>query len=151
MDWSRQSHLHRGLPHQDQDDPRRHIVWVLVSGKLLRCSVHSVRPVTPTEKLHHELHTKEDITQRRSLSDLLPQREFTDIADEVPPPEQLELPHLPPQPDESSMIPVRRATPKSTLGPDDWRKIHRSRPVGLELAQVRRQHLHPMCQIKHPR
>ena len=75
-----------------------------VSGKLLRRSVHSVRPAAPTGKLHHELHTKEGITQWRSLSDL---REFTNITDEVPPP------------DKSSMIRVRRATQKSTLGPDD--------------------------------
>lgn len=26
------------LPHQSQDDPRRHIVWVLLQGRLLRCN-----------------------------------------------------------------------------------------------------------------
>jgi hypothetical protein len=34
------------LPHQDKDDPRRHIIWVLMHCKLFKCSVHSVWPVT---------------------------------------------------------------------------------------------------------
>ena len=36
------------LARQDLDDDRRHIIWVLMGGKLLGCSAHSVRPVTPT-------------------------------------------------------------------------------------------------------
>ena len=119
------------LPHQAQDDPRRHIVWVLLHGKLLRCSVHSVRPVTPTEKLHHEIHRKEDITKWKSLSDLLPRREFQDITDEVPSPDQLELPHLPSKPDDTTVIPARRAMVKRTLFEKDWKTIHRSTPLGL--------------------
>ena len=69
-------------------DPRRHIVWVLISGKLLRCSNHSVRPVTPTERLHFDLSNKEDIAKWRSLADMLPQREYIDITNEVPEPGQ---------------------------------------------------------------
>ena len=124
------------LPHQSQDDPRRHIVWVLMQGKLLRCSVHSVRPVTPTEKLHHELNSREDITRWRSLEDLLPRREFTDITDEIPDPEQLELPHLPPQPDDTTIMPIRRAVGKKTLTPDDWKTIHRLTPLGVSGTSV---------------
>ena len=52
--------LSERLAHQDLDDERRHIMWVLMGGKRLRCSAHSVRPVTPTEKLHFELNSRED-------------------------------------------------------------------------------------------
>jgi len=48
------------LPHQKEGDDRRHIVWILMNGKLLRCSVHSVRPLTSTEKFQWDLTNKED-------------------------------------------------------------------------------------------
>ena len=51
------------LPTQDRDDPRRHIVWVLLHGKLFKCSVHSVRPVTPVERFYHDVHSKEKCHQ----------------------------------------------------------------------------------------
>ena len=47
------------LPTQDRDDPRRHSVWVLLRGKLFKCSFHSVRPVTPVERFHHDVHQDE--------------------------------------------------------------------------------------------
>ena len=119
------------LPHQDLDDERRHIVWILMGGKLLRCSVHSVRPVTPTEKLHHELNKREDITQWKSLTDIIPAREFTDISDEIPSPDQLEEPFLPPLPDGTTIVPGQRVYGKKTVAPEDWRTIHRSTPLGL--------------------
>ena len=119
------------LPHQDADDLRRHIVWVLMHGKLLRCSVHSVRPVTPTEQLHHDLNNKEDPTRWKSLADLMPRREYEDITGEVPAAEETEAPHLPQQPDGSTVIPARRALQKKTFKPEDWKTIHRSTPLGL--------------------
>eukprot|EP00434_Breviolum_minutum_P014147 symbB.v1.2.012474.t1/scaffold861.1/size176854/4 len=119
------------LPHQDADNPRRHIVWVLMHGKLLRCSVHSVRPVTPTEQLHHDLNHKEDPTRWKSLADLTPKREYEDITSEMPAEEETEMPHLPQQPDDSTMIPARRAHSKKTFKPEDWKTIHRSSPLGL--------------------
>ena len=67
------------LPHQDKDDPRRHIVWVLLQGKLFKCSVHSVRPVTPVERFHHDVHQREDVSKMKTLSDLVPTREFVDM------------------------------------------------------------------------
>ena len=119
------------LPHQDADDPRRHIVWVLMQGKLLRCSVHSVRPVTPTEQLHHDLKHREDPTRWKSLADLMPKREYEDITSEIPAENETEMPHLPSQPDGSTMIPARRAHAKTTFRPEDWKTIHRSTPLGL--------------------
>ena len=120
------------LPHQDQDDPRRHIIWVLLQGKLLRCSVHSVRLTTPTEKLHRELNSKEDPTKWKSLQDLIPQREFTDITDEVPGEDQLESPHLPLTPDKSTVIvPISRARSKVTMADDAWRTVPRTATLGL--------------------
>ena len=34
--------FHEALPHQDPDDPRRHLVWVVMGTQLMRRSVHSV-------------------------------------------------------------------------------------------------------------
>ena len=119
------------LPHQEADDHRRHIVWVLMHGKLLRCSVHSVRPVTPTEQLHHDINYKEDPTRWKSLADLMPRREYEDITTEVPAENETEMPHLPSQPDGSTVIPARRAHSKTTFRPEDWKTIHRSTPLGL--------------------
>ena len=96
------------LPHQDRDDPRRHIIWVLMHGKLFKCSVHSVRPVTAVERFHHDVHSKEDVTKMKTLSDLVPEREFVDITDEVPDPDEPELQILPPKPDDTSVIPAMR-------------------------------------------
>jgi hypothetical protein len=36
---------------------------VLLHGKLFKCSVHSVRPVTPVERFHHDVHSKEKCHQ----------------------------------------------------------------------------------------
>ena len=122
------------LPHQDQDDPRRHIIWVLLQGKLLRCSVHSVRPTTPTEKLHHELYYREDPTKWRSLQDLVPQGEYTDITDEIPSQDQLELPHLPQEPDDTTVVTAAwRARGKVSPGDKAWREVPRTTPLGIGL------------------
>eukprot|EP00435_Cladocopium_sp_Y103_P061089 s1238_g22.t1 len=119
------------LPHQDKDDPRRHIVWVLLHGKLFKCSVHSVRPVTSAERFHYEVHEKEDVTKMKSLSDLVPNREFVDITDEIPDPDEPELQILPPRPDSTAAVPTLRIWGKKHLGPADWTTIHRSSPLGL--------------------
>ena len=119
------------LPHQDKDDPRRHIVWVLLHGKLFKCSVHSVRPVTSVERFHYEVHEKEDVTKMKSLSDLVPSREFVDITDEIPDPDEPELQILPPRPDSTTVVPTLRIWGKKNLGPSDWTTIHRSSPLGL--------------------
>ena len=76
-------------------------------GKLFKCSVHSVRPVTAVEPFHHDVHSKEDITKMKTLSDLVPAREFVNITNEVPDPEP-ELQILPPNPDDTSVIPSKR-------------------------------------------
>ena len=119
------------LPHQDKDDPRRHIVWVLLQGKLFKCSVHSVRPVTPVERFHHDVHNREDVSKMKTLSDLVPNREFVDITDEIPDENEPELPLLPPQPDDTTVIPAMRIWGKKGLSQHDWKTIHRSAPLGL--------------------
>lgn len=119
------------LPHQPEGDVRRHIVWVLMQGKLFRCSVHSVRSLTPTERLHHEVHHQEDPSAWKTLSDLMPAREFTDITHEVPDEDELEQQLLPPQPDPMVKVPVQRIQGKSTLQPSDWKTVHRSSPIGI--------------------
>ena len=103
----------------------------LIGGKLLRCSAHSVRPVTPTEKLHYELNKREDVTKWKTLTDIIPEREFTDISDEIPTRDQLEEPLLPPLPDGTTVVPGQRVYGKKSVPPEDWRQIHRSTPLGL--------------------
>ena len=71
------------LPRQERDDDRRHIVWVLIGKQLLRCSVHSVRPVSETERFEHETSGTEDPGSWKSLADLLPKREYYDIVDQA--------------------------------------------------------------------
>ena len=119
------------LPHQDKDDPRRHIVWVLLQGKLFKCSVHSVRPVTPVERFHHDVHNREDVSKMKTLSDLVPNREFVDITDEIPDENEAELPLLPQSPDDTTVIPAMRIWGKKGLSQHDWKTIHRSSPLGL--------------------
>ncbi|CAE7223872.1 unnamed protein product [Symbiodinium sp. CCMP2592] len=89
------------LPHQQRGEERIHVVWVLVGSQLLRCSVHSVRPVTETERLQHEITTEEDFTRWRSLADVLPRRKYTDLMDQAPNEDETELPNLPERPDPS--------------------------------------------------
>ena len=119
------------LPHQPEGDHRRHILWVLIGNRVMRCSVHSIRLCTEPERLHHDLTTDEDPTSWKTLADILPKREFTDMVDQAPSPEELELPDLPPEPDDSTLIPIRRAHSKQTYGPQDFRRIHRSSPLGV--------------------
>ncbi|OLP77023.1 hypothetical protein AK812_SmicGene42960 [Symbiodinium microadriaticum] len=72
------------LPHQEADDERRHIVWVLIGSQLFRCSAHSVRPATPTEQFTFETSGEEQPSQWRSLADVLPKREYQDLTDQSP-------------------------------------------------------------------
>ena len=102
------------LPHQQPGDHRRHIVWVLMGHKLLRCSVHSVRPVTEEERFVYETTSGEDPMAWRTLADILPKREYYDIVDQEPQQHDREFPDLPPAPDDSTrIIPQRRVRAKS--------------------------------------
>ena len=109
------------LPHQERDDDRRHIVWVLIGKQLLRCSVHSVRPVSETERFEHETSGTEDPGSWKSLADLLPKREYYDIVDQVPDEQECEVPDLPEQPDSTTtIVPRRRLLRKTTFKPGDY-------------------------------
>ena len=128
------------IPHQEADDQRQHIVWVLVGKKLLRCSIHSIRPVSPAERITHELGSGEDPTRWKILSDLIPAREYVDITNEIPGEDELEVPDLPEQPDTTTVAPVRRVTGKQVLQPGNVKRVlknqsdpsttHRTSPIG---------------------
>ena len=118
------------LPHQPEGDHRRHILWVLIGSRVFRCSVHSVRPVTEPEQLEYELTSPEDPTRWKSLEDIIPKREFTDVVSETPAEGEIELPDLPAEPDETTYAPIRRAVGKTTLGPGDWKTLTRRSLVG---------------------
>ena len=117
----------------------------MIGSQLLRCSAHSVRPVTDTERVTFEVCDKQDVTKWKSLADVLPQREYLDITDQVPGEDERELPDLPDQPDESTAVPAAVAKKakkvfqkgvtfsdpalqprskivgKKSLTPDDWK------------------------------
>ncbi|CAE7822031.1 unnamed protein product, partial [Symbiodinium sp. CCMP2456] len=113
--------FHEILPQQQPGDQRRHIVWVLLGARLYRCSVHSVRPVTETERFIYETSSVEDPSQWKSLADILPKREYQDIVDEEPNEEERELPDLPPQPDDSTVqVPTRRVRQKTSFRTGDY-------------------------------
>ena len=121
--------FHEVLPHQRGDDERRHIVWVLLQNQLLRCSVHSVRPTTSLEQTEFEINNKEDISQWRSLTDILPRKEYVDLSGDEPLPGERELPDLPDSPNKETVyVPKRRVRQKSALAPDNRRLV--SAPSG---------------------
>ncbi|CAE7443123.1 Cacna1h [Symbiodinium natans] len=108
--------FHEVLPHQDHSDDRRHVVWVLVGSQLLRCSVHSVRPVTETERFQYETSGEDRSSTWRTLADVLPRREYHDIVDQAPQEDEVELPELPKAPDSSTLVmPTRRVSRKTTI------------------------------------
>ena len=104
------------LPHQAQGDPRRHVVWVLVGTQLFRCSVHSVRPVTETERFQFESVDGDQPSQWKSLEDILPRKEYHDLVDYEPAEDEVEVPDLPREPDSSTIArpPTRRVRAKTT-------------------------------------
>ena len=122
--------FHEVLPHQQADDDRRHVVWVLIGTQLMRCSPHSVRLVTDKERLVFEIGGAEDPSRWRSLADVLPKREFVDMIDQAPKSDELEHPDLPPEPDKSTIIkPTHRMKTKGALN---------IRPVPMPKAKVAR-------------
>ena len=107
--------FHEVLPQQAPGDHRRHVVWVLIGTQVFRCSVHSVRPVTETERFMYETSGQEDFSKWKTLADVLPRREYTDITEEEPNEDEVEMPNLPPQPDATTTVnPSRRVTGKAT-------------------------------------
>ena len=103
--------FHEILPHQQPNDERRHIVWALLQNQLLR---YSVRPTTPLEETQFEISAKEDVSRWRSLSDMLPNKEFIDLADDEPGVNEQEQPDLPDLPTKQTInIPKRRIRVKS--------------------------------------
>ena len=111
------------LPYQQHGEDRMHVVWVLVGSQLLRCSVHSARPVTETERFQHEITTEEDFTRWRSLAEVLPRREYTDLVGQVPYAGEVELPNLPERPDPTTtVVPHRRLRQKVTYKPGEYQQ-----------------------------
>ena len=112
--------FHEVLNHQAPGDERRHLMWVVIGSQLMRCSVHSVRPVTSSEQIAYEVANKDDPSQWRSIADLLPQRNYVDLSDEVPGENEVEEPFLPEKPDPSTtLVPLRRAIGKQPVPPTD--------------------------------
>ena len=114
--------FHEILPHQEQGDQRRHIVWVIIGAQLYRCSVHSVRHVTESERFQFEVSGEENYTKWKTLADILPRREYQDVVDEEPDENEREVPDLPDEPDSTTTVvaPVRRLRQKTSFKPGEW-------------------------------
>ena len=77
--------------------------------------MHSVRPVTETERFEFEIAGNERSSKWRSLADVLPKREYIDIVPEEPDENEVELPDLPPEPDKTTIqAPTRRVKAKTS-------------------------------------
>ena len=109
--------FHEMIRGQRPEDPRRHIVWVVVAGSMHRCSVHSVRKVSERERLEYELHSPEDPSTWKSLEDMLPRRSYIDITSEEPDDQEEEVPNLPQQPDSETILFQPRFRHRSKSGP----------------------------------
>ena len=73
-----------------------------------------MRPTTPLEETQFEISAKEDVSRWRSLSDMLPNKEFIDLADDEPGVNEQEQPDLPDLPTKETIdIPKRRIRVKS--------------------------------------
>ena len=106
-----------GASHQPTDEDRQALELVV------RCSVHSVRPVNETERFQHEITAEEDFTRWRSLADVLPRREYTDMVDQAPQDGEVELPNLPERPDPTTIVvPQRRLRQKVTYKPGEYQQ-----------------------------
>eukprot|EP00439_Symbiodinium_sp_Y106_P045439 s1898_g5.t1 len=115
--------FHEVLPQQSAEDHRRHILWVIIGARLYRCSAHSVRMVTEAERFIYEASGEEKPDQWKSLTDILPRREYHDIVDEEPTEPDVELPDLPPRPDDTTVqVPTRRVRQKTTFQPGEYQQ-----------------------------
>ncbi|CAJ1377198.1 unnamed protein product, partial [Effrenium voratum] len=94
------------LVDQEEGDERSHIVWVVIGRTIMRCSVHSVRPLTEVEQAVEEMRNQTNPMEWKSLTDLIPQKEYVDVVHEEPTEEDEEKVDLPKQPDASTMAPA---------------------------------------------
>ena len=53
MGWTWTRGFHELVPGQDEDD-RRHVVWVILGNRIYKTSVHSVRPLSEREQILFE-------------------------------------------------------------------------------------------------
>ena len=76
--------------------------------------------MTETERFQHEITTEEDFTRWRSLKDLLPRREYTDLTEQAPDADEKELPNLPEEPDPTTVVIPHRLRQKVTYKPGEY-------------------------------
>ncbi|CAE7551649.1 GIP, partial [Symbiodinium microadriaticum] len=89
------------------------------SGFWLEVNYYDVR----FTRFQHEISTEEDFTQWRSLKDVLPRKEYTDLTEQAPNADEKELPNLPSSPDPTTMVtPHRRLRQKVTYRPGEYQQ-----------------------------
>ncbi|CAE7462825.1 GIP [Symbiodinium sp. CCMP2592] len=132
------------LPHQSDEGDRKHVVWVLIGHQLLRCSVHSVRPVDEVERFKFETSGEEDPSRWRTLADVLPRREYQDITDQEPDADEIEMPNLPEQPDASTTAgPPRRVRGKQPAAAEPTTTTANEGPAATSSTSMPTEHPSP--------
>jgi hypothetical protein len=119
------------------DQARRHIVWVLLGTRMIRCSVYSVRPLSEYERVLAEV--QQPPTMQEDLSKLLPEKTYEDISGDIPGEDEteIEMPLEPPagglkRDYEEDEIEERREAPD--FQPE--RRITKKRPVSHIVPRV---------------
>eukprot|EP00438_Fugacium_kawagutii_P003967 Skav207534 [mRNA] locus=scaffold756:114473:122071:+ [translate_table: standard] len=94
--------LHELVPGQDESD-RRQVVWVVLGNTLYRASVHSVRPLSEREPQLFEAQG-DNSYKWKELTDMIPSRNYIDVTNEEPNADEKEMPVLPDQPSNQTII-----------------------------------------------
>ena len=116
--------------HGDGDDEaRRHIVWVLVGGHVMRCSALSVRPLSDREQALSEM--SEPTVVPQDLRQVLSNGHYEDISGDVPAMDETEA-TLPSRPPPAGVSRAAEAPPAIELG--KRRKHGKTKPTAEELA-----------------
>ena len=76
---------------------------MILGNRLYQASVHSVRPLTERERILFDA-SDDGAARWRQLSDMVPKREFADLAGEEPGPDELEQPDLPLEPGSDTLL-----------------------------------------------
>ncbi|OLP80083.1 hypothetical protein AK812_SmicGene39554 [Symbiodinium microadriaticum] len=102
--------------------PRLRSITILICRLLDRSRLLQV-DLDYLDKFQYEISTEEDFTQWRSLKDVLPRKEYTDLTEQAPNVDEKELPNLPSSPDPTTnVIPHRRLRQKVTYRPGEYQQ-----------------------------
>ncbi|CAE7365735.1 GIP [Symbiodinium sp. CCMP2456] len=102
----------------------------LAPAELSSMKYYHIKPVTETERFQFETSGEDQSSTWRTLSDIMPNREYVDLTDQIPEENEVELPDLPQVPDKRTMVqPTRRVSRKTTLTTSPTTTTEEQRPA----------------------